>query len=339
MEHLSPAAHILRQTRSSVQLAQGFGTFCKQAEIFSGGLLKIGKSPTTGLRGLIARKPIPSLTTCVHVPIDAGVSAAMACRDQPFLSRACPNIFPIDGSELTARVNNTSFLFYHQIFLAHYIADIVLENDLERMKHVGKYIDFLPRYESEFAELLRAVIPLLDASPLDQELTQTLSRAHCISPKEHRATVLWALTMIYSRSVPVTHPHMLQCMTENTQFAPLAQRALEAAVAIPASSSSDNDAQSSLRNERLQKELMERTGGGLPVLLPMIDMVNHHADETKVNVELAVPQADNTGTALAGKMGRMMLLRSTQPIAEGQELLMQYATGRSDLVKVFYGIS
>ena len=317
MNHLRAASKLLVPKRDATTQAKNFGAYCAAHQVKSMGQLKVAKGPTSGCRGLVARKAIPQGGTVVAVPRAAWLSVVDAVKDHGFLARAAIDTqgnFPIPRDNIGARTLG-GFVQHHHVLLGLYMCDILLQDDVDANNGRLKFVDFMPRYDGDFSQLITQMAPLVEATPLTEPISAMLARHYKLERDALFGLLMWCLCMLFSRSVPMAHPPVVAALTRHTPFAALGE--------LPAPAS--------------QQEAQERAKAGLaglPVLVPMVDLVNHARDASGVNVELAVPTAPVGGVG----EGDVLVLQATKPIAVDEELLMQYAGGDANYARIFYGV-
>jgi hypothetical protein len=311
---------VLRSKFSNIDVAKRFGAFCKEHAIMTRGFVKVGMTPR-GIRGVVAVKPIPVNENVIIVPHKAFITAFDAARNQDFVKHVCGGTFPVTPDTILERLGG-SFLYVHQAMLGYYLADILLLGDhmdataqseavvpstpkdqLKAQMTPGggfnRYVDFMPRSEANFTELRDIVRRTLKAWPLNEDLEANMSRRHHLSVTDVREVVEWAIFMSISRGLPIEHKPTLEKIMDGTDFTQL-----------------------------LAKE-PEQTQYSIPVMTPLLDMVNHSTQNE--NVAVMIPDHPMRDT-------RPIVARSMRPIAAGEEILMRYAVPDPYAMRVFYGM-
>eukprot|EP00672_Neobodo_designis_P021709 CAMPEP_0174829430 /NCGR_PEP_ID=MMETSP1114-20130205/1924_1 /TAXON_ID=312471 /ORGANISM="Neobodo designis, Strain CCAP 1951/1" /LENGTH=315 /DNA_ID=CAMNT_0016063177 /DNA_START=30 /DNA_END=977 /DNA_ORIENTATION=- len=306
----------LRSSYTNVEIAKRFGAFCKEAGIVTRGIVKVGMTPR-GLRGVVATKAIPVNETVIVVPDKAFMTAFDALRNKDFVDNVCGGEFPLQVDDLRARIMG-GFLYVHHVLLAYYMADTLLlgdhidstplseslspiEKELKLTPNGGfnRYVDFLPRSEGNFQELRGILERTLRTWQLNEDLEGNLGARHRISREDAREVVLWAIMMVLSRSLPIEHKGTLERIFAKTDFLSL-----------------------------LEKEPTE-TQYSIPVMCPLLDMVNH--SNQNENVVVMVPEDGM-------REMRPIVARALRPIAAGEEVTMRYGMTDPYGLKVFYGM-
>jgi hypothetical protein len=310
---------ILRSKYSNIDVAKRFGAFCKEHAVITRGFVKVGMTPR-GLRGVVATKPIAVNENVIVVPHKAFVTAFDAVRNKDFVKTVCADDFPVTPDTILERINGT-FLYTHQAMLGYYLADIFLVGDhvdataqseaVQTQAEAAKlnitpgggflrYVDFLPRSEGNFTELREIVRRTLKVWQRNEDLEANMAKRHHVSVEDVREVVDWAVMMSISRAIPIEHKPTLEKIMEGTEFLPL-----------------------------LEKEPVQ-TQYSLPVMTPLLDMVNHSTQNE--NVAVMVPDHPMRDT-------RPVVLRSLRAIAAGEEILMRYAVADPYAMRVFYGMT
>lgn len=289
------AAHILRPKRTPTEIAQRFGAFCKDKSILTRGMVRIGATPR-GIRGATAAKDIEINESVIIVPDKAFLSVFDAFRSDDFVD-VCGGSLPLVPDSINERIAST-VLFTHQIILGYYAAHVMLVDDDAASNQFTKYLDFLPRGEGNFSELQIIIERSLDAWPENERLEEALAKRHRLSLPEVRGMVHYALTMVISRALPIEHKKTLTHAMKDTDFVEL------------------------LAGEP------DQTRYSIPIMCPLLDMVNHSPDE---NVAVMVPDDDSKDFAA-------VVARSMRKIRKGEEIVMTYGINDPYGMQVFYGI-
>jgi hypothetical protein len=276
----------------------------------------------------MATRDIPANDTIVVVPNNAILSIFDAYRSATFnqaLKDAGLAALPMQPNGFGGRVGST-FLMEHQVILGLYMAHMTLmsravaaaatagaaSGNMSQQENwnpgfspaepFAPYVDFMPRGEGNFSELTTTLRRLVDHSPAANTILSPLAIAHNVAAPELRDALVWALTMVLSRAVPITHRPTLLRVAEDTPF-----DALFKGVPPP-----------------------DAAPITVPLLVPLVDMINHSAAP---NAEVVVPEVETLHA-------RCLIARSLRPIAAGEEITMQY-TAADDLqvLRTFYGIS
>jgi hypothetical protein len=311
-------ATVLRSKYSSTDVAKRFGAFLKDHSIVTRGFVKVGLTPR-GIRGVVATKLIPVNENVIVVPHKAFITAFDAARNQDFVNKVCGGTFPMAPDGITERCQG-GFLYVHQVLLGYYMADIFLLGDhvdatpqseaavpaaqanMPSLTPGGgfvRYVDFLPRSEGNFTELREIVRRTVKAWEINEELENNMAKRHHLSVEDVREVVDWTTMMVISRALPIEHKATLEKVMEKTNFAPL-----------------------------LEKEPVQ-TQYSIPVMCPLLDMVNHSAQNE--NVAVMVPDH-------AMRETRPIVARSLRPIQAGEEIVMRYGIADPYGMRVFYGM-
>ena len=309
-------ASVLRSSYSNTEVAKRFGAFCKESGIVTRGLVKVGLTPR-GLRGVVATKTIPVNETVIVVPDKAFMTAFDACRNEDFVQNVCGGRFPLQRDDVRERIMG-GFLYVHQAVLAYYMADTLLlgdhidntplsdsltpiEKELKLTPNGGfnRYVDFLPRSEGNFSELRTIIERTIRTWAPNDELEGNLSARHHIAREDVKEVVLWAIMMVLSRALPMEHKATLERVMDKTDFASL------------------------LVNEPAETQY------SLPVMCPLLDMVNH--SNQNENVAVMVPEDGM-------REMRPIVARALRPIQQGEEVTMRYGMADPYGLKVFYGM-
>ena len=285
---------VLRSKYNNVEVAKRFGAFCKDQGVVTRGLVKVGLTPR-GLRGVVAVKPIPVNETVIVVPDKAFMTAFDAARNPGFVGGVCDGKFPLTADNVNERIMG-GFLYAHQALLGYYMADTLLlgdhvdstmadaltpiEKELKLTPGGGfnRYVDFLPRAEGNFTELKDIIQRTLRAWGPNEDLEENMSKRHRISRFDVQEVVHWAIMMVISRALPMEHKPTLEKVFDKTEFMPL-----------------------------LAKEPTQ-TQYSIPVMCPLLDMVNH--SNQNENVCVMVPEDGM-------REMRPIVARALRPIAQG----------------------
>ena len=292
---MSISRHMAKSLRTPTEVAQNLGRYCKAHSVLTRGYVKIGRTPR-GLRGIVAAKDILANDSVIVVPHTALLSYFDALRDVRFKALWESGAVPFDPYMIQGRVGAT-FLHLHQVVLAYYMAHLILADEFQQVELL-KYLDFLPRGEAKFEELGKTLDQALDHCEMSHDMQGRIAKANRVSVETVRGTVLWCLAMVISRSVPVQHRPTLERIMEKTPF------------------------------EALLEHEPEQSKYSVPVMAPLLDLLNHDAEE---NVMIAVPDAEM-------QHGRCLIARSVRDIAQGEEVVMTYGAADPYLLRLFYGI-
>ncbi|AAZ13016.1 SET domain containing protein, putative [Trypanosoma equiperdum] len=299
--------HLLRVLQPPQQLAQNFVAYCKAHQVLTRGLCRVGKTKRGELRGLIANKDIKKDDNIVMLSERACLHPGRALKCERFLA-----IFPQNVKEMllqnplfvqNSRVAERSIIRHNQFLLACYMTYLILRNDENAEGQALKYINFMPRNEGNFEQLISNMNGVLDGAAACQSAQAALSLQFGITQAEVRPLLQWSMAMIFSRMAPIDHRWTLQCAFKNTPFAPAFD------IRGP-----DDDA-------NMVKE-------PIAFLCPVIDMCNHSDHE---NVALMVPQRTDSSHE------SVICLRSLRDIDRGEELTMTYGGSPTEL-RVIWGM-
>lgn len=307
---------VLRSRFSNLEVAQRFGAFCKEHAVITRGFVKVGMTPR-GLRGVVANKPIPVNENIIIVPDKAFITAWDALRNKSFVDGVCGGTFPLAPENINERILG-GFMYVHQALLGYYLADILMLGDhvdsTAQSEAVAKaqqqfditpgggfvrYVDFMPRHEGNFSELRDIIQRTVRAWPVNAELEERFAKRHHLSDQDAREVIEWGIIMVISRALPVEHKPTLEKVLRDTPFTQL------------------------LNGEP------DLTQYSLPVMAPLLDMVNHSTQNE--NVAVMVPDAPM-------REARPIVARSLRPIAQGEEILMRYGLTDPFGLRVFYGM-
>jgi hypothetical protein len=292
---MSCVNYMVQASRTPVEVAQNFARHCKAKSLITRGMVKTGRTPR-GIRGVVALKDIPTDTNVIVAPHMAFLSVFDAVRCPRFKGLWSGQV-PFEPSQFDARVGST-FLQLHHVLLAYHMAHMMLYNDTEKIEEL-RYLDYLPRGESDYVELTKGLEQFLGHSDVGNDAAERIVKFHATTPAVVRATALYCLLMIFSRSIPVEHKATLERVMEKTDFVPM-----------------------------LEGEPATQTKYSVPILCPLLDMINHAADE---NVGIAIPDAEL-------KHGRALVVRTCKPIKAGEELVMTYAGGDRQMLRFIYDL-
>ena len=276
-------------------VAKNFGAWCKRNYIITRGYVRIGTHKKSGLRGLIAAKNIPVDESIVAVPTVAMISFVTSMRDQTFTSMFLQNKLPlpITKENMTTKLSGT-FVHRTHMVLAMHMTHCHLSQDYERHDYMW-YFDFLPRGEGNFGRLSNLLTQIIDSDAECQEWLRVMGQRHHVKPDEVRDMMIYFLTMIFSRSLPIDHFATVGKLLEGSEFI---------------------------------EQLRQDSSLAIPCMCPVLDMCNHHPRE---NAAVMVPDTPM-------KEARVVMVRSTQPIPEGEEILLTYGSGKMEELGLIYGI-
>jgi hypothetical protein len=293
-------AHIWRTTKAAEEVARSFSAFCKNNNVITRGYVRVGRTPR-GLRGLIAARDIAKDDNVIIVPDHAIVTCFEALRNESFVRAVESGGAKVDFtySSLSARVGST-FLYDHHIALALVLAHSLLAAD--KADRFGPLVDYLPRGEADFGELTVLLERAIDHATIFNTMGMALAAHHHISPQDMRTVVVWALTMVISRTIPIEHRATVAKLASGTP----------------------------LEHEILEREKGVTTSFHVAALVPLIDLINHDEND---NVAVAVPEVEL-------KYSRCVIARSVRPIAKGEEITMRYGgVHDTNMLRIFYGIT
>ncbi|KAH8610808.1 SET domain [Trypanosoma vivax] len=299
--------HLLRVLQPATQIAQNFVEYCKANQVLTRGLCRIGKTKRGGMRGLIANKDIKKDENIVMLSERACLHPGRALRYRRFAS-----IFPQKEWEMNflapsfvanSRIADRCIIRHNQFLLACYMTYIILRNDDKDEGQVLKYIQFMPRNEGEFEQLIGNMNGALDGTAVCRTAQAALAAQFGITQAEVRPLLQWSLAMIFSRMAPIDHRWTLKRAFSSTPFADAFER-----------HGPDDD-----------KDLVKEP---IAFLCPVIDMCNHSAHE---NVALMVPERTDT------MHEPVICLRSLRDIEQGEELTMTYSASQTEL-RVIWGM-
>lgn len=362
--------HLLRVMAPPTTIAKEFATYCRRNNVVTRGLCKIGfitrRPPSSTipqsssgilpplapeqcrLRGLIANKDLKKGENVVMLPERACLHPGRALRCEPFvrlLPQEWRSALEKKNPErllLNERLMPGSLIWHHQLLVALYMAFIMagyqLKADWMARDVPGSdaihYLNFLPRDEGNFYALSVHLMKWLDAAPIIRESEGALAKQLSVTQAEIRPLLLYALTMVFSRMVPVDHKGLLEASFRKTE--------LEGWFSLP------QDGEPSASGSQSPGETPPTTDGSaapaivpevkegfvkhpISFLCPIIDMCNHSASE---NVAVMVPA---TAPASAAS-GPIVCLRTLRDIAKGEELTMSYTTQLNEL-QVIWGMT
>lgn len=287
----------IRSRFTNAEQARRFGAFLKDANIITRGFVKVGLT-SRGLRGLIATKLIPVNETVIVVPHKAFITVFDAVRDTDFVREVCNGAVPLSIDHVSERVGGGSFLFVHQILLGFYMADILLSGS-EAPPGFCRYVDYLPRAEGNFVEFDRLLQTTMPKWHAHEVLLRNFCKKHHLNEEDGFTAVRWAVMMVISRGLPIEHTPTLDRILESTEFAKL------------------------LVNEPKESQY------SIPVMCPLLDMVNH--SPANDNIAVMVPDHDMKDT-------RPIVARALRNIPAGEEITMRYGICDPYGMRVFYGI-
>ncbi|KPI83576.1 hypothetical protein ABL78_7379 [Leptomonas seymouri] len=347
--------HLLRVLDSPQVLAKSFIGYCKRHHIITRGLCRIGyarRSPLSTahsspqdclLRGLIANKDIAQNENIVMMPVTACLHPGVALRCKPFWDLLPPGAQATLQDATVAyntRISDRSLIRHNQYLMALYMVYLMLLRNCDPARlattpggDVIDYIDFMPRNEGNFEQLVAHLSGWLDGPEVCRTSQAALSNHFQLTQAEVRPAIVYALCMIYSRMVPVDHRACLQYAFQST---PLAHAwddvaATAALAALPSGTASAAGAEAGAVGGHGGGERgvnMSLVQEPISFLCPVIDMCNHSTNE---NVAVMVPDREPTLS------GPVICLRSLRPIAKGEELVMTYGAAPHAL-KLIWGM-
>jgi hypothetical protein len=330
---------LLRVLKSSREIVPAFSKFCTQRGVTVRGA-RICTGPR-GLRGLSAKADLPAGSTVVRVPAKAMVHVGLAIHDATFREAVHCNsglslsplfdqldaLFPLRcrGVPSASLPQDSLTLRNHQILLAGYLAYAAVTNG----HPLQAYTDFLPRSEGFFGPLIPQWFDALDDSEWCAALQHAIARPVGHASAEARPLILWALSMMASRQLPLQDPdwkmRALHAGDSSSGSPMLSGQCEEGGLSTIEILSLDAKA---IRDTLPPAATLASTVSTLPVLCPILDLCNHSA--TVQNVELDV-ETDDVGD-IAFK------LVTTTDVAAGAELTMNYGATDEEL-RFMWGMS
>ncbi|ORC89262.1 uncharacterized protein TM35_000132660 [Trypanosoma theileri] len=299
--------HLLRLLLSPQEQAQQFVEYCRSHHVLTRGLCRIGTTTRGGMRGLIANKDIRKDENVVMLSVRACLHPATALKNKTFFS-----IFPSNEANKyflqpnfveNSRVADRSIIRHNQFLLASYMTYLILRNDMNEGAQALKYINFMPRSEGDFEQLISNMNGSLDTAEVCRIAQSSIASHFGVSQAEIRPLLQWSLSMIFSRMAPIDHRWTLRQAFSDTPF------------------ENSFDVKGPNDDKNLVKE-------PIAFLCPVIDMCNHSEHE---NVALMVPEQTPTSHE------PVICLRSLRDIEKGEELTMTYGGSPTEL-RVIWGM-
>ncbi|KAF5224845.1 hypothetical protein ECC02_002150 [Trypanosoma cruzi] len=299
--------HLLRLILTPQEQARQFVEYCRAHQVITRGLCRIGTTKRGGLRGLIANKEIKKDENVVMLSVRASLHPGTALRDKKFF-----DLLPLREREMyflrrpfieNSRLADRSIIRHNQFLLATYMSYLILRNDVNEGSQALKYVNFMPRNEGDFEQLMSNLSGALDSVEVCQVCQSALASFFKVTQAEVRPLLLWSLSMIFSRMAPIDHRWTLRHAFSGTPF-------------VDAFDITGPDDDKNLVKEPIV------------FLCPVIDMCNHSDHE---NVALMVPEKTPTAHE------PVICLRSLRDIENGEELTMTYGGSPTEL-RVIWGM-
>lgn len=332
---------LIRMFKAPREVASAFSKFCtKRGVTVHGAKICTG---ARGLRGLSAKVDLPAGTQVVRVAAPALIHVGLPFRDQQFrlamersrqvfidvnlmLSADMDAVLPKRFTEMSsedAKREEILPLRHHQIILAAYLAFVAAGPSTED-HYLRGYMDFLPRTEGFFVPLSQQWLAALDESQLCNVLQSALADFLGTSVYEVRALMVWCLSMMNSRQIPLRDVGMKQRVLADPA---LYRRGLQSSAGgVELHELLGVPSQEALL--RQQSEQLANKIGTLPVLCPVVDLCNHSAIND--NVEIDVDLDASGGIALK--------LMTAVSVNAGDELTMDYGATDEQL-RVLWGMT
>ena len=292
---------LLRVPHQPKDVSFHFAHWVKKQGVMMRGYARIGTHQRSGLRGLIAAKTISKDESIVTVPSKAMLSFTTAMKDVTFRTVFEESDLPqpISVLNMAAKFSNT-FIYRSHMVQAMHMTHVHLLQDGVIHPYVW-YFNFLPRGEGDFRELTEMLTSIMENSDECTSWLQALSRRHSNLPIEDlRLMVAYFLTMLGSRSLPISHAPIVEALLAGTEFSEI------------------------LTNKALVVEFNPNEPLSVPVMCPILDMCNHHPEN---NAEVAVPKIT--------PIDPVILVRATRQIEQGEEIFIRY---KSDELELMYGM-
>ncbi|KAH9593363.1 SET domain [Trypanosoma melophagium] len=301
--------HLLRVLLSPQEQAKHFVEYCRSHHVLTRGLCRIGTITRGGgnMRGLIANKDIRKDENIVMLSVRACLHPARALKNKTFFSIFPPNeankYFLQKHFVENSRVADRSIIRHNQFLLACYMTYLILRNDMREGEEALKYIQFMPRSEGDFEQLISNINGSLDGAEVCRIGQSAMASHFGVSQAEIRPLLQWSLAMIFSRMAPMDHRWILRHAFSETPF------------------ENSFDITGGTDDKTLVKE-------PIAFLCPVIDICNHSEHE---NVALMVPEQTPTSHE------PIICLRSLRDIEKGEELTMTYGGSPTEL-RVIWGM-